>query len=278
MTNRPIDSLTNEAFPQTMSAKTDTREEKIMRLLLSRGSATIDDLLDAIGTSAPSLRRDLSRLENRGLVRRTHGGAMLVEPLLYEPFRYDTSFQAREQRAAAEKRRIALAAADLIQPNETVGITAGTTTTQVGRALRHRANIKVVTNAINIGMELCNQPGMRTSITGGTLPYAWSFSLTGPAAIRFMDDVYLDKVILNVVGLHPERGCTTLEQDEALTFRAMVRQAREVIVVADSSKLGKISSSLICPVAEVHTLVTDNGATDEIVAPLLERGLRVLRV
>ncbi len=261
-----------------MSAKTDTREEKIMRLLLSQGSATIDNLLTAIGTSAPSLRRDLSRLENRGLVRRTHGGAMLVEPLLYEPFRYDTSFQAREQRAAAEKRRIALAAADLIQPNETIGITAGTTTTQVGRALRHRANIKVVTNAINIGMELCNQPGMRTSITGGTLPYAWSFSLTGPAAVRFMDDVYLDKVILNVVGLHPERGCTTLEQDEALTFRAMVRQAREVIVVADSSKLGKVSSSFICPASEVHTLVTDSGATDELVAPLLERGLRVLRV
>ncbi len=261
-----------------MSSKTDSREEKIMRLLLGRGSATIDELLDTIGTSAPSIRRDLNRLENRGLVRRTHGGAMLVEPLLYEPFRYDTSFQAREQRAASEKRRIALAAADLIQPNETVGITAGTTTTQVGRALRHRANIKVVTNAINIGMELCNQPGMRTSITGGVLPYAWSFSLTGPAAIRFMDDVYLDKVFLNVVGIHAERGCTTMEQDEALTFRAMVRQAREVIVVADSSKLGRVSSSLICPLSEVHTLVTDTGASEETLAPFTERGMRILKV
>ena len=261
-----------------MSTKTDSREEKIMRLLLGRGSATIDELLAAIGTSAPSIRRDLNRLENRGLVRRTHGGAMLVEPLLYEPFRYDTSFQAREQRAASEKRRIALAAADLIQPNETVGITAGTTTTQVGRALRHRANIKVVTNAINIGMELCNQPGMRTSITGGVLPYAWSFSLTGPAAIRFMDDVYLDKVFLNVVGIHAERGCTTMEQDEALTFRAMVRQAREVIVVADSSKLGRVSSSLICPLSEVHTLVTDTGASEETLALFTERGMRILKV
>ena len=261
-----------------MSTKTDSREEKIMRLLLGRGSATIDELLAAIGTSAPSIRRDLNRLENRGLVRRTHGGAMLVEPLLYEPFRYDTSFQAREQRAASEKRRIALAAADLIQSNETVGITAGTTTTQVGRALRHRANIKVVTNAINIGMELCNQPGMRTSITGGVLPYAWSFSLTGPAAIRFMDDVYLDKVFLNVVGIHAERGCTTMEQDEALTFRAMVRQAREVIVVADSSKLGRVSSSLICPLSEVHTLVTDTGASEETLAPFTERGMRILKV
>ncbi len=249
-----------------------------MRLLLRRGSATIEELLASIGTSAPSIRRDLTRLENRGLVRRTHGGAMLVEPLLYEPFRYDTSFQAREQRAADEKRRIALAAADLIQLNETIGITAGTTTTQVGRALRHRANIKVVTNAINIGMELCNQPGMRTSITGGVLPYAWSFSLTGPAAIRFMDDVYLDKLFLNVVGLHPERGCTTLEQDEALTFRAMVRQSREVIVVADSSKLGRISSSLICPVTDIHTLVTDTGATEEQVAPLADKNIKIIRV
>ncbi|RRA47262.1 DeoR/GlpR family DNA-binding transcription regulator [Acidipila sp. EB88] len=260
-----------------MSAKTENREEQIMRLLLGKGSATIEEMLASVNTSAPSIRRDLNRLENRGLVRRTHGGAMLVEPLLYEPFRYDTSFQAREQRAADEKRRIALAAADLIQPHETVGITAGTTTTQVGRALRHRNNINVVTNAINIGMELCNQSGMRTSITGGVLPYAWSFSLTGAAAIRFMDDVYLDKVFLNVVGIDAERGCTTLEQEEALTFRAMVRQAREVIVVADSTKIGRVSTSLICPVKDVHTLVTDTGATDEALAPLIERGIRIVR-
>ena len=249
-----------------------------MRLLLAQGSATIDELLAAIGTSAPSIRRALNRLESRGLVRRTHGGAMLVEPLLYEPFRYDTSFQAREQRAAVEKRRIALAAADLIQPNETVGITAGTTTTQVGRALRHRANIRVVTNAINIGMELCNQPGMRTSITGGVLPHAWSFSLTGPAAIRFMDDVYLDKLILNVMGIDLARGCTITEQDEALCFRAMARQSREVIVVADSSKIGRFASSLICPLSQVHTLVTDTGMSDDHCAAFTAKGLSVLRV
>jgi DeoR family transcriptional regulator, aga operon transcriptional repressor len=123
-----------------MSVKTDDREEKIMRLLLQKGSATIEEMLDTAETSAPSIRRDLNRLERRGLVRRTHGGATLVEPLLYEPFRYDTSFQAREQRAAEEKRRIALAAADLIRENETIGLTAGTTTTQIGRAIRHRTN------------------------------------------------------------------------------------------------------------------------------------------
>src|SRR6202048_3090878 len=112
-----------------MSVKTDDREEKIMRLLLQKGSATIEELLAAAETSAPSIRRDLNRLERRGLVRRTHGGATLVEPLLYEPVRYDSSFLAREQRFAAEKRRIGLGWAELIQANETVGLSAGTTTT-----------------------------------------------------------------------------------------------------------------------------------------------------
>src|SRR5882757_7822479 len=104
-----------------MSTKTDLRIEKIMKLLLRDGSSTVEELITAIGTSAPSIRRDLTKLEKRGLARRTHGGATLIEPLLYEPFRYDTSFQAREQRAAEEKRRIALAAADLIRENETIG-------------------------------------------------------------------------------------------------------------------------------------------------------------
>src|ERR1700743_3711852 len=133
-----------------MSLKTDDREEKIMRLLCQKGSATIEELLATAETPAPSIRRDLNRLERRGLVRRTHGGATLVEPLLYEPFRYDPPSRARETRPAEEKRRIALAAADLIRENETIGLTAGTTTTQIGRAIRHRANIKGVTYAINI--------------------------------------------------------------------------------------------------------------------------------
>ena len=134
------------------------RSEQIVKFLLRTGSATIEELLSVAGSSAPSIRRDLARLEARGLIRRTHGGAELVEPLLYEPFRYDSSFLAREQRHAAEKRRIGLAAAELVQPGETVGLSAGTTTTHIGRSLRHRDKIQIVTNAINIGMELV-RPG-----------------------------------------------------------------------------------------------------------------------
>ncbi len=253
------------------------RSEQIIKFLLRVGSATVEEILEVAGSSAPSIRRDLARLESRGLIRRTHGGAALVEPLLYEPFRYDSSFLAREQRNAEQKRRIGLAAAELVQANETIGLTAGTTTTHIGRSLRHREKIQVVTNAINIGMELCNQPGIRTYLTGGVVPWAWSFSLTGNAALSFLDDVYLDKVFLSVTGMDAERGATTLETDEALVFRKMLKQSREIIVVADSSKLGKVSPAFICPANEIHLLITDAGATAEALAPFERLGTKVIR-
>ena len=150
-----------------MSKKIDVRADRIMRALLRAGDISVQQLVEQVGTSAPSIRRDLARLEKRGLVLRTHGGATLVEQLLYEPFRHDTSFQARELRSADAKRRIGLAASELIAEKETIGLTAGTTTTQIGRSLRHRRGISVITNALNIGMELCNQPAIKTTLTGG---------------------------------------------------------------------------------------------------------------
>jgi DeoR family transcriptional regulator, aga operon transcriptional repressor len=261
-----------------MTSAMNHRSEQIIKFLLRAGTATIEELLAIAGSSAPSIRRDLARLEGRGLIRRTHGGAELVEPLLYEPFRYDSSFLAREQRHAAEKRRIGVAAAEMVQPGDTVGLTAGTTTTHIGRSLRHREKIQVITNAINIGMELCNQPGIRTYLTGGVVPWAWSFSLTSNAALAFLDDIYMDKVFLSVTGLDAERGATTLETDEAMVYRKMTKRSKQVIVVADSSKLGKVSPAFICPSNEIHTLITDTGASDEMFASFQRQGIHMLRV
>lgn len=260
-------------MPESLSP----RSEQILKFLLRTGTASIEEILAVAGSSAPSIRRDLAMLENRGLIRRTHGGATLVEPLLYEPFRFDSSFLAREQRCVAEKRRIGLAAAELVKPNETIGLTAGTTTTFVGRGLRHRRDLNVITNALNIGMELCNQPGIRTYLTGGVMPWAWSFALTGHAALEFLSDVYMDKVFVSVTGLDQERGATSLEPDEALVYRKMLQQSKQVIVVADSSKLGKVGAAFICPTSEIQCLVTDTGATPEALAPLERQGMRVIR-
>jgi DeoR family transcriptional regulator of aga operon len=119
-------------------------------------------------------------LESKGLIRRTHGGAALVQELPYEPFRYDTAFQTREHRLVKEKRHIGIAAAELnlVEENEIVDLTAGTTTTWVARTLRHRSNITIVTNAVNIGMELCNMPGLkihlREAMFTGQGRFPWS--------------------------------------------------------------------------------------------------------
>jgi DeoR family transcriptional regulator, aga operon transcriptional repressor len=261
-----------------MSVRQQNRSDKILKLLLQKGTVSVDELMKKLAASAPSIRRDLTRLEERGLIRRTHGGAALVQELLYEPFRYDAAFQTREHRFVKEKRHIGLAAADLVAENETVGLTAGTTTTWVARSLRHRNNLTIVTNAVNIAMELCNMPGLKIHMTGGYLHWPWSFSLIGASAINFLGDTFLDKLFLSVSGIDPERGTTTNQSDEALTFRAMVKQAKQVIVVADSSKLGVVTPSLICAIEDVDVLVTDANASEKLVAGFTSKGVRVIRI
>lgn len=260
------------------SEKKDNRAEQILKELLRNGTVSVDALVEKLGASPASIRRDLGELMTRGLARRTHGGATLVETSLYEPFRYDASFQTREQHRTGEKRRIGLAAAELIKEHDTIAFTAGTTTTQVARSIRHRNNIKVFTNAINIAMELCNCAGIKTFVTGGLVQWAGSFSLVGQAAVSYLNDIFLDEVFLAVCGIDAVRGATIVEPDEALTFRAMVKQAKQTIVVADSSKLGVVAPALVCPISDIHVLITDDDATDAAIAPFAERGIEVRRV
>lgn len=258
--------------------KAGKRADHILRELRHKGSISLDELIAALGASAASVRRDLAKLEAKGLVRRTHGGVTLVEPLLYEPFRYDSVFQNREQHRTAEKRRIGFAAAELIQENETVGFTAGTTTTHVARNLRNRHNIRVITNAINIGMELSNCVGLRTFVTGGFVQWAGSFSLIGQVAISTLNDIYMDRVFVSVCGIDVARGLTVIEPEEALTFRAMIHQSKQTIVVTDSTKIGIVSPALVCPISNIHMLITDTRASDKAIAPFRERGIEVQRV
>ena len=258
--------------------KNSDRTDKILKLLRQSGKISVDELIEKLRVSPASVRRDLASLEGRGMVRRTPGGITTIEPLLYEPFRYDQIFQSRDQHRTAEKRRIGLACGELILQNETVGFTAGTTTTHVARNLRHRHSIRVITNAVNIAMELSNCEGLRTFVTGGFIQWAGSFSLVGHGAVAFLDDVYMDKVFVSACGVDPVKGVTILEAEEAQTFRAMIRRAKTTIVVADSSKLGVVTAALVCPISEVHMLITDTAATDKVVSPFVKAGVEVRRV
>jgi len=163
-----------------------------------------------------------------------------------------------------------------VKDGETIGLTPGTTATQVARSLRHRRGITVVTNTVNVAMELCNREDLSVYVTGGFLRGGW-FSLVGAAAARGAGELFLDKVFIGVNAIDAERGLTCLHPDEAAINRALVAQARQRIVVADHSKLGQVVPCLICPTREVHMLITDAGASDEDVRPFEELGIEVRR-
>jgi len=259
-----------------MSSRTEVRADRIMKVILRTGEISVQELVEQVCTSETSIRRDLARLEKRGLVLRTYGGATLVVPLLSKPLAHDTALQARELWSAGAKRRIGVVASELIGEHEIIGLNAGTTTTQIARALRHRRDIVVITNAVNIGMELSNQQSIKTRMTGGTLASAWNFALTGQPTLNFLRDIYLDKVFIAVTGFDLEFGITTLESEDAAVSLAMIRNARRVIVVADSGKMGKVSPALICSISSIHVLVTDSNLPQKIHEQLISRGIEVI--
>ncbi|UOR06843.1 DeoR/GlpR family DNA-binding transcription regulator [Hymenobacter aerilatus] len=251
------------------------RAQTIVEKLLHTGTVAVEELATEFGVSVATIRRDLTELEQQGWLRRTHGGAVPREPLLYEPFRYNSSFHEQIDRNLSEKRRIGLAAAALIQPGEMISLTAGTTTTQVTRSLRPGANVTVITNTVNVAMELSHRNDVRVFVTGGFLTGSW-FSLVGPATTQALSQFFVDKLFIGVNGIDAEKGLTSLHPEEASVIQVMVRQAKQCIVVADHTKLGTVATSLICPATKVHQLITDTGATEAQLAPFRALGIDVL--
>jgi len=253
------------------------RAKRIIREVLHDGVVSVERLSERLKISTSTVRRELTELEMSGLLKRTHGGAMRVEPMLYEPFRHVSSFSAQEQLHAAEKRRIGLAAAEIIRDGEIIALGAGTTTTQVARSIRHRKGITVVTNAVNIAMELSHRADLKIILTGGTLSGDW-FALTGSTAISAVGEMFYDKVFIGVDGIHPEHGLTTNYPDQATVHRAMMRQARQRIVVADRTKVGDIGTALIAPAADMDLLITDKGVASAAINRFGGKKFRVVKV
>ena len=254
--------------------KQEQRHAAILQRLRETGSAKVEDLCVELGVSVHTIRRDLEDLHDRGVLRRVHGGAAQLEPFFYEPFRADLSFQEQMESFADEKRRIARAAAALVNEGDIVAMTAGTTTTETIRCLPMNCRLTVVTNTVNVAMELCKRKDIEVFVTGGSLRGTW-FSLVGPTAIQSISKVFIDTLFIGVNGIDDKRGLTCINADEAELNKVMVQQARRKIVVADSSKFGVIANWLIAPTATVDVIVTDTGASAEKIAPFRKLGITV---
>jgi len=264
--------------PETESPdKQQVRFSAILTALQKSGSVSVEDLSKGLDVSLVTIRRDLDALERQGLLRRTHGGAVSIEPLFYEPFRNDRSFQAQVGRFAEEKRRIGRAAAALIKEGEIIALTPGTTTTEVIRGIPLNHKITVVTSTVNVAMELSKRKDLDVFVTGGHLRGDW-FSLVGPTAAQSLSQVLIHTLFIGADGVDPKCGLSCYIPEEAQLNSAMVRHAQRRIAVVDHSKFGVVAGWRICSVPDLHVLVTDSGATDEMIAPFEKAQIQVIRV
>lgn len=256
--------------------KAEARYQIILDGMHKTGSVSVDALAEQLNVTEVTIRRDLDALERKGLLHRTHGGAMPIQPLFYEPFRRDRSFVMQVERQADEKRRIGYAAAALIQPDETIAVTPGTTAAAVVRALPLNYNLTVVTSTANVAVELSKRKDIKVFVTGGTLHGEW-FSLVGPHAQRSLENILIHTLFVGADGLDPQWGATSFDQDEAELLRTMVERSQRHIAVVDHTKFGKVGNWKICASQNLQAVVTDTQATEEMVAPFHEMGAEIIR-
>lgn len=243
------------------------------RFVERRGRASVDELAERFDVSAVTVRTDLEALAGSGVLARSRGGALPTRPVP------DLPVALKQGMRAEEKSRIARAAAQLVRDGETIILDSGTTTAAIARRLRaaRLSSLTVVTNAINVALELSGRAGIRVLMPGGTLR-PMSYSLVGPAAERMLSGLSADRCFLGVDGLDAEAGITTPEPMEAALNALMIGASRQVVGVADASKLGRRSLSLIAPADRLDLLVTDDAADPEQVRALRGLGIEVSTV
>lgn len=251
----------------------DDRLTAILDLLGEEGTIEVDRIIEGFGVSAATARRDLDVLASRRFLTRTRGGATVADVAYDLPLRYK-----REQHAKA-KARIAKLAQEFILPGQTVGFSGGTTCTAIGAALGQRDDVRergitVVTNALNIAMQLAILPGVRIVVSGGVI-HSRSYELIGPYSDLVLERVSLDVAMLGVNGLDPEAGPTVHDEREARVNQLLAERAREAWIVADSSKLGVRALASVAPLSTFRGLITDSDITDEMREALEAAGLEV---
>jgi DeoR family transcriptional regulator, aga operon transcriptional repressor len=249
----------------------------ILDLLAETGKVDIDDIVVKLGVSAATARRDLDTLASEQLLTRTRGGAIGLSVAYDLPIRY------KNEQHAPEKLRIAQAASALVQPGDIVGLCGGTTSTAVAKVLSSRGdltkpspqpNLTVVTNAINIAVQLVMRPQIKTIVTGGVV-HARSYELVGPYSDLLLERISMDIAFIGVNGIDPILGGAVHDEGEATVNSLMASRATRAVAVADSSKIGRKAFATLGP-RTLDTLITDSGITEEQRLAFVEHGIDVI--
>ncbi len=255
-----------------MTVYAEERQQAIADLIGRRGRMSVAALADRFGVTTETVRRDLALLERLGHVRRVHGGAIPFAALtVSEPALAD-----REHSRADQKDRIAAAAAAYLPPSGgSVLFDAGTTTGRIVSALPTDTDLTVVTNSVPIAARLAALPSVALHLTGGRVRGVTQAAV-GADALQFLDTLHVDVAFVGTNALTVEHGLSTPDADEAGVKRSIVRCAERVVVVADSSKIGRRNLLRFAPISAVDVLVTDSEIEETDHKQLAELGIEVV--
>ena len=248
------------------------RKMKIVEYVRRHGAASVAALALEFDVHESTIRRDLTEIEQEGLLKRTHGGVIVEKLAKKEP-----SFNERFNVQLEQKMRIGKMAASMVEDGEHIIIDSGTTTIHIAKNLVHRSNITVVTNDINVAAELRDAPGVKVIVTGGEL-YPSSFMLNGMFTDQVLGSLHVSKAFIGTPAIHPKHGMTHPEAQLVPAKQGMVNAAQEVIVVADDTKVGKLSLHSVAPISAIHTLITGKEAPEYVVRQFQESGVNVIAV
>jgi DeoR/GlpR family transcriptional regulator of sugar metabolism len=253
-----------------MALSTLERQQRIQQFIARHHQVSVQALCDEFGISLATARRDLEALAEGGQVKRIHGGALVTHDGGTES---PVLVRAGEQSDA--KSRIGLAAAEMVRDGETIFLSSGTTVLEVALHLRRRSRLNVITNSLLVMNVLAGLSDVTVVSLGGVFNRN-EMSFIGHITQQALSEVRADKVFMSISALDLQHGLTNMDLQETLTDRAILKIGREVVLLADHSKIGRAAAAFVAPIAAVHTLITDVAAPARFVEGAKSAGLRVV--
>lgn len=247
------------------------RKQRILEYLQENGSGRVAELSRLFGVTEPTIRHDLSLLEEEGRIIRQHGGASVVE---MESFNSAIELQPRgnEDKKAAIGRK----AASFVSDGDIMILDSGSTVTELARNITSMKDLSIITNAINIALMLGKEPTNNVILIGGEFKFP-TLSLTGDRGLGILQDIHVSKLFLATGGLSIAAGLTYPSFSDIEIKKKMIESAETVYLLADSTKIGKTLFTTLCPLqGTIDVLVTDSGITDEAKAEIESLGIKVV--
>lgn len=244
------------------------RDERLIAFLRARGPTSVEVLAREHGVALSTIRRDLQRLAAAGRVLRTYGGAALAEGV-------PAGRNSEPIRAAAEKRRIAVAAAKLVEDGQTIVVTSGTTALEFARQLVDRNDLTVITNSLDVAQVLLDREGIQLVVLGGVVRPGMH-SLLGHLTEQATRELRADTLFMGVGAISLSLGVMNDYMPEILTDRALRTMANSVVVLADATKFDTVAPAFVFGLDEIDVVVTDSGVRPEVVQSLTARGIEVI--